>query len=75
VSTLNKLHQAIPAAFSEPQGFLPTAGQGKNANLQKIRTLIKQNMLSDKESLFYKKIDEQNTQKTEQNGLPQPAGD
>ncbi len=64
-STLNKLHQAIPAAFSEPQGFLPTAGQGKNANLQKIQTLIKQNMLSDKEALFYKKIDEQDTQKTE----------
>ncbi len=74
VSTLNKLHQTIPAAFSEPQGVLPTAGQSKNANLQKIQTLIKQNMLSDKEALFYKKIDEQDTQKTDQNSLPQPAG-
>lgn len=63
--TLNTLRQAIPAALSEQQSTSSAASPSENINLQKIRSLIKQNKLSDKEALFYKKTDEQNIQKIE----------
>jgi polyferredoxin len=70
-ATLGKFQQTISAASSQLQNVQSALPIPENSNLQKIRTLIKQNMLSDKEALFYNRLDEQNAQKTDQNSFPQ----
>ena len=56
-ATINKMQQSIFPEINQSQ----SVGSGRlseNVDLQKIRTMIERNTLSDKEALFYEKIGE-----------------
>ena len=60
VSTISvrRFLQVIPKGFEQATVYVPTgAGQPRNVDMQRIRTMIRQKKLSDKEAEYYKKIE------------------
>lgn len=47
----------VSASLSQPTISVSAGGQTRDVNLQRIRTMIRQKKLSDKEAEFYKKIE------------------
>jgi predicted membrane-bound spermidine synthase/Na+-translocating ferredoxin:NAD+ oxidoreductase RnfG subunit len=59
VSTVSveRFLQVTPAGISQPVVSVSGAGQPRDVDLQRIRTMIQQGKLSDKEAEFYKKTE------------------
>jgi hypothetical protein len=55
--SVNRFFQVIPAGFAQPVVSASAAGQPRDVDLQRIRTMIQQKRLSEQESEFYEKID------------------
>jgi spermidine synthase len=55
--SVNRFLEVIPSGFEQPAVSLSSGGKSRDVDLQKIRTLIGQNKLSEKEAEFYKKSD------------------
>jgi hypothetical protein len=60
--SISKLQQVFPAAISQPAVSpiklgVGSAGQPRDVDLQKVRTLMEQKGLSDREAEFYKKVE------------------
>jgi spermidine synthase len=55
--SVNRFLQVIPAGLSQPVVSASGAGQPRDVDLQRIRTMIQQGKLSDKKAEFYKKAD------------------
>ena len=73
-ATIRNFKNAFSAELIEPQNVQSAAPSSGNIDVQNIRSLIHQNKLSNREALFYNRLDGQNTKKTDQNSQPQPAG-
>ena len=56
--SIKKFSQVTPAALPQPTVSAPAVGQPQDVNLQRIRKMIEQKQLSDREADFYKKVDE-----------------
>jgi len=58
VSTVSvrRFLQIIPADFGQPAVSLASVGQPRDVDLHRIRTMIRQKKLSDREAEFYKKL-------------------
>lgn len=52
---IDKFLDAIPAPAEYPSAFTSSAGQPRNVDIQRIRTLIEEKKLSDREADFYEK--------------------
>jgi len=59
VSTIStsRFLQVIPTGLSQPTVSTASGGQPRDIDLQRVRTLIEQKRLSDRESEFYKKLE------------------
>jgi spermidine synthase len=55
--SVSRFLQVIPASFGQPAKTQPAGGEPRDVDLQRIRTMIRQNRLSDREAEFYKKIE------------------
>ena len=55
--SVNRFLQVIPAGLSQPVVSASGAGQPRDVDSQRIRTMMQQKKLSDKEAEFYKKAD------------------
>ena len=55
--SISRFLQVIPASFGQSAKTLPAGGEPRDVDLQRIRTMIEQNRLSDREAEFYKKIE------------------
>jgi hypothetical protein len=55
--SVNRFWEVIPAGISQPVVSASGAGQPRDVDLQRIRTMIQQGKLSDKKAEFYKKAD------------------
>jgi hypothetical protein len=55
--SVNRFLQVIPAGISQPVVSASGTGQPRDVDLQRIRTMIQQGKLSDKEAEFYKKTE------------------
>ncbi len=53
--SVNRFWEVIPAGLSQPVVSASGTGQPRDVDLQRIRTMIQQGKLSDKEAEFYKK--------------------
>jgi predicted membrane-bound spermidine synthase/Na+-translocating ferredoxin:NAD+ oxidoreductase RnfG subunit len=54
---VRRFMQVIPAGMERQAAFVSSAGQIRDVDLQRIRTMIEQKRLSDREAEFYKKIE------------------
>ncbi|MFZ0034703.1 MAG: 4Fe-4S binding protein, partial [Sedimentisphaerales bacterium] len=57
VVSVNRFWQVIPSGLSQPVASVSGAGQPRDVDSQRIRTMMQQKKLSDKEAQFYKKAD------------------
>jgi predicted membrane-bound spermidine synthase len=55
--SVKRFMQVIPAGIEHPVAAASSAGQPRDVDLQRIRTMIEQKKLSDREAEFYKKIE------------------
>jgi len=55
--SVNRFLQVIPAGFGQSAKTQPAGGEPRDVDLQRIRKMIEQNRLSDREAEFYKKIE------------------
>ena len=55
--SISRFLQVIPAGLSQPVVSASAAGQPRDVDLQRIRTMIRQKRLSDQEAEFYKKVE------------------
>jgi predicted membrane-bound spermidine synthase/Na+-translocating ferredoxin:NAD+ oxidoreductase RnfG subunit len=55
--SVNRFLQVIPTGLSQPVVSASAAGQPRDVDLQRIRTMIRQKRLSDREAEFYKKVE------------------
>ena len=56
--TINKFFQTVPPGLTQNEKRNVTgSGQIRNVDAEKIRTMIEQKKLSDKEAQFYKKVE------------------
>jgi len=55
--SVSRFLQVIPAGFAHPTTPVSAGGQPRDVDLQRIRTMIQQGKLSDKEAEFYKKVE------------------
>jgi len=55
--SVNRFLQVIPAGLSQPVVSTSAAGQPRDVDLQRIRTMIRQKRLSDQEAEFYEKVE------------------
>jgi len=55
--SVNRFLEVIPAGISQPVVSASGAGQPRDVDLQRIRTMMQQGKLSDKKAEFYKKTD------------------
>ena len=55
--SVNRLMEVVPLAAQAAPKSISAAGQPRDVDQQKIRTMIEQKKLSDKEADFYKKLD------------------
>jgi len=54
--SISRFLQVIPGGLGQPAVLAPSGGQPRDVDLQRVRTLIEQKRLSDREAEFYKKI-------------------
>ncbi len=57
VVSVRRFVEVVPAGMERQAAFVSSAGQIRDVDLQRIRTMIEQKRLSDREAEFYKKID------------------
>jgi len=55
--SISRFLQVIPAGLGQQAVLAPSGGQPRDVDLQRVRTLIEQKRLSDREAEFYKKIE------------------
>jgi predicted membrane-bound spermidine synthase/polyferredoxin/Na+-translocating ferredoxin:NAD+ oxidoreductase RnfG subunit len=55
--SVDRFLQVMPASFGQSAKTQPAGGEPRDVDLQRIRTMIRQNRLSDREAEFYKKIE------------------
>ncbi len=55
--SINRFLQVVSVGFDRPVISASSGGQPRDVDLQRIRTMIRQNKLSDKEAEFYKKVE------------------
>ncbi len=55
--SVSRFSQVIGAGIGTSAGTQPTGGEPRDVDLQRIRTMIEQNKLSDREAEFYKKVE------------------
>ena len=55
--SISRFLQVIPAGLSQPTVSTASGGQPRDIDLQRVRTLIEQKRLSDREAEFYKKVE------------------
>jgi len=56
-ASVSRFLQVIPVTSDYSATFVSSGGQPRDVDLQRIRTLIKQKRLSDREAEFYKKVE------------------
>jgi len=56
--SVSQLRRVMPVVLEGPAATVGAAGQPRDVDLQRIRTLIEQGRLSDKEADHYKKLDD-----------------
>jgi len=55
--SVNRFLQVIPAGSDYYIALAPSGGQSRDVDMQRIRTLVEQKKLSDREAEFYKKVE------------------
>jgi predicted membrane-bound spermidine synthase/Na+-translocating ferredoxin:NAD+ oxidoreductase RnfG subunit len=55
--SVNRFLQVIPAGFGQTGALVSSGGEPRDVDLQRIRTMIRQKRLSEKEAQFYKKVE------------------
>jgi len=55
--SVRRFMQVLPPGIEHPAAAAASAGQPRDVDLQRIRTMIEQKRLSDREAEFYKKIE------------------
>ena len=55
--SVRRFMQVIPTGMEAQATFVSSAGQPRDVDLQRIRTMIEQKRLSDREAEFYKKLE------------------
>lgn len=55
--SVKRFVQVIPTSIEAQATFVSSAGQTRDVDLQRIRTMIEQKRLSDREAEFYKKLE------------------
>jgi hypothetical protein len=55
--SVHKLIHVIPDNLSRPAVSVSSGGQPREVDLQRVRTMIEQKKLSDREAEFYKKVE------------------
>jgi hypothetical protein len=55
--SVTRFLEVVPAGFGQGPVSVAAGGQPRDVDLQRIRTMIKQKRLSDKEAEFYKKVE------------------
>jgi predicted membrane-bound spermidine synthase len=55
--SVKRFWQVVPAGISQPVVSVSGAGRPRDVDLQRVRTMIQQGKLSDKEAEFYKKAE------------------
>jgi len=55
--SISRFMQVIPTGLSQPTVSTASGGQPRDIDLQRVRTLIEQKRLSDREAEFYKKVE------------------
>lgn len=63
--SVNRFLQVVPIGFDQTAISALTGGQSRDIDLQRIRKMIRQKKLSNKEAQFYKKIDQKQIQPEE----------
>jgi len=63
--SINRFLQVIPAGLSQPAVSVSSGGQPRDVDLQRVRTMIEQKRLSDREAEFYKSLEPTQDSKTE----------
>lgn len=61
-ASVKRFMEVIPADFGQPVVSSASGGQPRDIDLQRIRKMIRQKKLSDKEAQFYKKVGEKESQ-------------
>ena len=56
-ASLDRFVQVMPGALARPTAVAASGGQPRDVDLQRIRTMIRQRQLSDREAEFYKKVE------------------
>jgi hypothetical protein len=55
--SVSRFLQVIPSGLDYPTAFAASGGEPRDVDLQRIRTMIQQKRLSDREAEFYKKVE------------------
>jgi len=55
--SVRKFLEVMPAGLGRPAISVSAGGQTRDVDLQRIRTMIRQKKLSDREAEFYKKVE------------------
>jgi len=55
--SVSRFLQVVPVGSDYSATFVSSGGQPRDIDLQRIRTMIEQNRLSDREAEFYKKVE------------------
>ncbi|HUW19967.1 MAG TPA: 4Fe-4S binding protein [Sedimentisphaerales bacterium] len=56
-ASVDKFLQGLPAGLDYSAAFVASGGQPRDVDLQRIRTMVRQNKLADREADFYKKLE------------------
>ncbi|MHC4574416.1 MAG: 4Fe-4S binding protein [Planctomycetota bacterium] len=71
-ASVDRFVQVMPGALAQPTAVAAAGGQPRDVDLQRIRTMIRQRQLSDREAEFYKKIESAEDVKTAPDYRPAP---
>ncbi|MBA7701781.1 hypothetical protein ES703_110527 [subsurface metagenome] len=55
--SVSRFLQVVPAGFGQPAVSASSGGEPRDVDMQRIRTMIRQKRLSDREAEFYKKVE------------------
>lgn len=58
--SVGRVLHGVPREFDQPAASVAAGGQPRDVDLQRIRTMIRQNKLSDREAEYYKKVENVN---------------
>jgi hypothetical protein len=59
--SVNRFLRVMPADIDYPAALLASGGQPRDVDIQRVRTMIRQGRLSDREAEFYKKVGDTKT--------------